>query len=379
MKTKKKILTIWIVLNLVSMGSLLAPHRELNWVSYVSYSIQFLLFLLAISIFRNEPIRKNRFIFLNFAILFAFSFLFHLYNFVGTVLFVDEPFARLYINQFVSLGAYYLFLALAIVYLTVDLLFRDFTVGSKYLVALLVVGIFFSYYYYPFFLDAKYAHHTQDVLDWKTLEKPYNEFKEKFGTPPAPEALAASTEMYTWNNGEKSGVLFPERRLERVQELYPYLEGSNYLILVYKPLYMNTIYMCVVCLGFILLFFGYQYMKDPPQGAYIEKIMFLFLVFCSMEILHAWSAVKSLEWQSFADMMGIGQYVSIGILLFIALFFALRLRFITSVKGEFYESELALRPTGVTRWRDSLDNIVIDSFFNRKLLLGRLFVGSRSK
>jgi hypothetical protein len=47
--------------------------------------------------------------------------------------------------------------------------------------------------------------------------------------------------------------------------------------------------MSVIGIGFILLFFGYQYMKDPPQGAYIEKMMFLFLLFCSMEILHAWS------------------------------------------------------------------------------------------
>lgn len=151
------------------------------------------------------------------------------------------------------------------------------------------------------------------------------------------------------------------------------------MILVYKPLYMNVIYMCILSLAFILLFFGYQYMKDPPQGAYIEKIMFLFLVFCSLEILHAWAFVKSLEWQAFAETMRIGQYVSIAVLLLIALFFALRLRFITSVKGEFYEQELALSPSGVTRWRDSLDNLVIEKFLDRKVLLGRMFVSPLKK
>ena len=136
---------------------------------------------------------------------------------------------------------------------------------------------------------------------------------------------------------------------------------------------MNAIYMCVLCMGFILLFFGYQYMKDPPQGAYIEKIMFLFLIFCCMEILHAWSFIKTVDWQTFSYVERLGKYVSVGILLLIAMFFGLRLRFITSVKGEFYEQELATSPTGITRWRDSLDNLVVEKFFNRKLLLGRMF------
>jgi hypothetical protein len=62
------------------------------------------------------------------------------------------------------------------------------------------------------------------------------------------------------------------------------------------------------------------------------------------------------------------------VLLFIAIFFSLRLKFITSVKGEFYEQELSASPAQVTRWRDALDNIVIENFFNRKTVLGRLFV-----
>ena len=114
-------------------------------------------------------------------------------------------------------------------------------------------------------------------------------------------------------------------------------------------------------------------MKDPPQGAYIEKMVFMLLLFCSMEILHAWAAIKALDWQTFAEIAGVGYYVSVVVLLFIAVFFGLRLRFIMSVKGEFYEQELGQSPTGVTRWRDALDTIVVESFFNRKLIHGRLF------
>ena len=382
MTRPKKLLLSWLIILLSFVGSFfLLPYKPTTLACVMTSGVQALLFLLSLFIVRHEPIAKNKFIFLNFAVLFSGSFLFHIYNFIGpdAVLFTDNAFARLYFQQYVSLGFYFFVLALAIVYLSIDALFRDFKTVQKYLIAFVIVGGFFGYYYHPFFVDPKAAHRTADILDWKTIEKAYTEYTEQYGTEPTPEALAERTDMYTWRNGERAGILFPAERTKRIQELFPYLSGSNYLILVYKPLYMNVIYMCVLGVAFILLFFGYQYMKDPPQGAYIEKIMFLFLVFCSLEILHAWSFVKSLEWQAFAETMKIGQYVSIGVLLLIALFFALRLRFITSVKGEFYEQELAVSPGAVTRWRDSLDNLVVEKFFDRKVLLGRMFVSPVKK
>ncbi len=382
MKRYHKIILLWLSLAAsLAVSIFVLPHKESPVASQINTVVQLLLFVISVYIVIEEPIKKNKFIFANFTCLFGVSFLFHIYNFVGpgALFFADNAFARLYYQQYVSLGFYFFVLALTIVYLAVDALFRDFKTVQKYVITLAIVGGFFGYYYHPFFTDPKAAHHTADILDWKTVEKAYTEYTQQFGIEPTPEALAERTEMYTWRNGQRVGILFPAERTKRIQELFPYLSGSNYLILVYKPLYMNVIYMCVLSVGFILLFFGYQYMKDPPQGAYIEKIMFLFLVFCSLEILHAWSFVKSLEWQAFADTMRIGQYVSIGVLLLIALFFALRLRFITSVKGEFYEHELAISPGAVTRWRDSLDNLVVEKFFDRKVLLGRMFVNPVKK
>jgi hypothetical protein len=102
--------------------------------------------------------------------------------------------------------------------------------------------------------------------------------------------------------------------------------------------------------------------------------MFFLFLFCSMEILHAWSFIKSVEWQTFHEMTSIGQYVSASILFMVSVFFALRLKFIRSVNGEFYEVEIVSRPTGITRWRDWLDDLVIAHFFNRRAILGRLFV-----
>jgi len=103
-------------------------------------------------------------------------------------------------------------------------------------------------------------------------------------------------------------------------------------------------------------------------------VMFLFLIFFTLEVLHAWSYVKSVEWNSFYEIMNVGQMVSIGVLALIGVFFLLRLRFITSPNGEFYEQEIATSPKGITRWRDIFDEIILDHFINSSNPKGRLFV-----
>jgi hypothetical protein len=290
------------------------------------------------------------------------------------LVFSHARFARFYFFQYVFMGAYFFLLGLAIVYLAVDALFRDFRTLHKYLMTLTIVGSFFGVYYSPSFFNTNYLYDTPDAKDLVVIDNAAKVCVARTGVDANPEEIASLVELHSWKDGKPVGSLYPSEELSRIIELFPYMRGSNYGILILKPLYMNSIYMSVMCVGFVLLFFGYQYLKDPPQGAYIEKIMFLFLIFCTMEILHAWSFVKSVEWQAFSDILGLGQILSTVVLFFIAIFFSLRLKFITSVKGEFYEQELSASPAQVTRWRDALDNIVIDNFFNRKTLLGRLFV-----
>ena len=376
MKRSTKILFLWSGSNLLFGASFFFPHKDISLSAIVSASIELLLLFVSLYIIRQEPVRKNKYIFVNFAIFFGLSISALLYYYVGTIFFTDQKFAGFYFYQYVFIGGYYSLLSLAIVYLTVDLLFRDFNAVYKYIIAIVIVGSFFGYYFHPFISDPKYAYNTSDVQNFKELSGPYEKFKQVNGVEPSPEQLAEVTELQIWKNGEAAGILYPVERLRRVYELYPYLSGDNFKILIFRPLYMVGIYMCVVCIGFILLFFGYQYMKDPPQGAYIDKITFLLLIFCSLEILHSWSFIKAVEWQTFSYVTLIGQYVSTAVLCMIAVYFALRLRFITSVKGEFYEHELAFSPTAVSRWRDSVDNIVIEKFFNRKRVLGRLFIDS---
>jgi hypothetical protein len=359
---------------------LLLPNRDVTLAGFLIRSLESLLFILSVQIVRREPTRKNKYIFVNFAAFFLLGFSAHIYSFIGPGLlfFTDERYARLYANQYVFYGLYFFLCAFSIAYLTLDVLFRDFRTYQKYLVTFAIVGAFFGYYYEGYVLDPKYTHHTADVADHKALYTAWEQYVSSHDDTPSPEILAGMTELSTWKNGRAVGTLYPEERLSRVRALYPYLP-DNYAVLVYKPIWFDVIHMCVVSIGFILLFFGYLYMKDPPQGAYIEKIMFLLLVMCSLEILHCWTAIKTIEWQAAGAVWMVGQYFSAIVFLLMAGAFAMRLRFITSIKGEFYEQELATSPKGVTRWRDAMDNLVVEKFFNRKLILGRMFVESPTR
>jgi hypothetical protein len=273
---------------------------------------------------------------------------------------------------------YYFALTVAIAYIVFDFLFKESRIVWKYLLSLGIAGGFLIVYFHPMILNPQYIYSTPDAKDLTILQSSYEEYLSKNGKAPSPEELAITFAATGNDLGESGYFSSPEHLAKRVSELYPYLAGeNNYAVLLVRPLYKNTISMCVLCLGLIVLFFGYQYVKDPPQGAYIDKIMFLFLIFCSMEILHAWSFVKSVEWSSFYEIMNMGQVISIVVLLLIGLFFFLRLKFITSPNGEFYEQEIETSPAGITRWRDMLDEVILASFFRRDGLLGRFFVDQK--
>jgi hypothetical protein len=374
--TARKIFWMWIAFVAIFSAILYAlPHRELTPSIFTNIIAQGLLALIAGALVKHESNSKNKFIFVNFAILFAVPIIGALALFIGPkyVLLTDDGYAYSYFRNYIGYGAYAFVLTFAVVYLTVDALFREFKTFSKYLIAFSIAGMFFGLYFHGFLLNPKYAYTTQDIMDWKTMDEAARSYVTEHKAYPDPAQLSASTDMYVWKSGYSVATLHPEARDARVAELYPYLADKNYEILLSKPVNYYVISMCVVAIGFILLFFGYQYMKDPPQGAYIEKMVFMLLLFCSLEILHAWAAIKALDWQTFAEIAGVGYYVTVAVLLLIAVFFGLRLRFIMSVKGEFYEAELEQSPTAVTRWRDALDTIVVESFFNRKLIHGRLF------
>ncbi len=372
MKLAKRIALIWGGALLLAIALLaILPHRELKLAESTIETITLLIGIVAFYIFLKEPNSKNKPIFLNFAISFGVWATYFLSTFVGKVFFTNQPFASFYSYQYFTAAVYFL-ISFSIVYVVFDSLFNDFKTYKKYVLTFMVVGGTFAYYFNPFFENPKYLYSTPDIVDFRAIRTSVAQLRESGKQDITPKDVAVITNLAAWDRGERVGTLFDDQKVRRVNELSPYLEGDNSYLLLLKPLYMNVIYMNVLSLVFVFLFFGYQYKNDPPQGAYIEKIIFLFLPFCSLEILHHFSYIKSVEWGTLVDLHRIGQYLTFVNLLILLVFFGLRLRFITSIKGEFYERELVSDPEHISRWRDAFDSLVVRHFLDPKALHGRL-------
>jgi len=378
MKKGTKILSVWAGVT-IGMALLIFKFEgeQRGDVPFLVTSIEFLVGLISIFLVVSEPNRKNKFLFLNFSLFFTLGILALVSNLIGPIISKIDQYFPFVLVHYVK-GIYYFVLVFAIVYLVIDSLFRDFSVVLKYATTTLIVGTFFAIYFGDFLVDPKYGYETADVQDFRSIDHKYAEILQISGKKPTPEEIASEITLPAWRENQRVGKLYSENNLLRIREIFPYLSGDNYMILLYKPINLYIIKMNVVACFFIILFFGYQYKKDPPQGAYVDKIMFLLMLFCSMEIFHAWSSIHAVEWEELIQIFVIGQYVTIFILLMIAAFFGLRLRFVTSVAGEFYENELVHSPQHITRWRDWLDNIVLHYFFNPKAVTG-VFFSQRAK
>ncbi|GJQ21841.1 MAG: hypothetical protein HBSIN02_21960 [Bacteroidia bacterium] len=376
----KRIFVIWASVVLFFLGLYaIVDHGEINRLSVVVNGLLLLLGIVALAVFLKEPSKKNKPVFLNFAIFFLLSIAGLIYPLIGHSLFTNSQFAPLYFYQYVSSGLVVFFLGLSIVYVAIDTLFNDLSMARKYIIAIAIVGSVASYYYHPYLSDPKYLYKTQDITDFKIVDDAVRGLQAEGVADPTPEQIGARVTLNVWRNGEPVGVLFPDQNVERIAFLLPYLQGANYALLLLKPIHLNIIYLEVLAIAFIFVFFGYQYKNDPPQGAYIEKIVFLFLPYCSLEILHFFSYVTSNDYATYQQLYSIAQYLVIFNLLNLLIFFSLRLSFITSIKGEFYERELVLDSEHISRWRDNIDSLVVRHFLNPKTIHGRLFAPREAK
>lgn len=373
MKHIKKILIIWGSLILSSGIIYVAfPHREANIAIIFNLIVQSLLFLISLYIFINEPTKRYKYLFLNFSIFFATPFLQYFHQFIGHSIFANNPYASVFSFQYTQ-SAIIFFQAFALTYLVFDLLFKNFKTYHKYLLTLVVVLTVFLYYFYPFFENPKYIYNTENIQKFKTVRDNRDNYYSENQKYPSAEELAARITLPVMNNGEQVGLLFPEENLRQIKSYLPYTEANNYLVLIWQPLYYNLIYMDVFVLLFIFLYFGYQYAKDPPQGAYVDKIMYMFLLIAGLDILHQFAVIKSIEFGSYMELFSIGQYFTTVVWCLVLIFFYARLRFIKSVVGEFYETELQENPEKISRWIDGIDRYILNHFTSSKDFKTRLF------
>ncbi len=369
MKVVYRVMMIWgAIVLLLTGGLLLFTHKEISNSSIITLLSQSLLMIISFFLIRYQPKSANKYVFINFFLFFSLSIVAYLHFFVGKSIFLNEKYANHLFFQYYS-ASFTFALGLSIVYLVIDSILQHLKTLQKYLISLSICSLFFVFYFYPLFHDPLYLYKTEDIHQWKTLANYVDQVQQ------IPEAsdLAQAVTLQSWQDNRPIGDLYPNENLARIEELIPYLEGENYRTLLTQPLFSSVINLEVMMIAFILLFFGYQYKKEPPQGAYMDKIVFAFLLFISTDILHYWGYMKSVEWSSLTEFFTIGQYISNFILIVLVVLFSLRLKFVLSPQGAYYESELATNPGGISRWRDIIDTIILMKFFKTRTVQGRLF------
>lgn len=373
MKQVKIAVLLWLS-NLMLFGFAYIIYKpELpNFIVILGNIVQLLLFYLSLMIFISEPTIKNRFVFLNFSLFFSNVFLQLVYNFGVYHLFLKSKYASVFAYQY-----FYIFfqmtLAFAIVYLVVDFLFRNFGVLRKYLIAFAIIFTLGTYYFINFFTSPDYLYNTENISYYKAVSKAIEDYRAENNREPLPNEILDKVELNILRENLNVGILNKEAKLAKIKNIMLYIESNSWIVLLYQPLHYNLLYMNVFILLFIFLYFGYQYAKDPPQGAYIDKIMYVMLFIVSLDSLHQWAFIKNVEYSEYMSLFDIGQYFSIAAYGGLVIFFYARLKFIKSVVGEFYEVELQTNPEGITRWIDGIDRFILNHFTNPRDLKGRLF------
>jgi hypothetical protein len=367
----RKIILIWIALVFLLVATQLLPHRHVPTLGIANIGLQVLLFLLCFQMARKDE-KAFRPALINLTILFGSCVLLYASNFIGSTFFRSERYLSVYYHEFVNKFGYNAILSLAVVYLIVDFLAQRRSTVAKYAISICVCSVMLVPLYYPYFKDPLHLYRTEEYSRYLEAKIAHDALlKEKAAEPTKDEI---SQRVLKGRNAVASGVGSQDRTKEEqeIQRLSSYIGGGSELILFWKPLNLATLYMSIMLVGVLIAFYFIKFFYDHPHGAYLEKIIFFLFFFSALEGLHAWAFTKSPSAQSYYSIHSIGQYLLVAVLLALVYVCSVRLRFLISPIGTYYERQVVFRPEMISRWRDEIDRLVLKSFLQKPPFAERL-------
>lgn len=325
----------------------------------------------AFVLFKVEIRKETRFVFLNYAIFFIVAGSFTVGpDFMTNRLHVMNEWSNFYLFQY-YLQLYFLLLWFSVTYFVVDHALRRLRVYQKYLLVALVVGGSCGYLCYPYFANPKYLYTLTDYRDYKAIRDAMKDLEKDGISKPTVEEIAS---VVRFQRPEGVNAVAAKGREIRVAEILPYFRGDDFGLLVMRPLWWTCFLMAAGSLLFLLVFVLYQYLVDPPESAYLEKIAWCLVLYCSFEVLHFYAFTQAGSWELFVQLEMLGGYVSVAAMIALLFLFFVRLRFVQSIEGTYYERQLEIDASHITRWRDAFDNWVLRQFMNPGELGGRFLI-----
>ena len=376
MNIYRRILGVWLLLALANAAGVLTSS-EGNWVLIGRMLIRdanALVCIISFTLYQREIRREVRYVFLNFSVFFFNGGLSgSLCEILIKLTSSNNPWVKFYYYQYHT-QLYFLLLALAVVYLVTDLVLKNWSVCARYVLAIAVASSVWGYLFFPYFLNPAYLHSTVDVLDYKAVRSAIENLRFKGITEPSSEEIANNVLFDGPRYAKVDTQSSNQERLRRVDEIRPYFRGDDVALLVFRPLWWSCFLIAVLCTLTIVSFFVYQYLADPPGWAYLEKIVWCLLLYCGFEAFHHYAFTRAQSWKTYEDLNVIGWYASMGVLIVLFLFMALRLRFILSIEGRYHEHRLETDALRVTRWRDAFDTWVLRQFMDTREIERRFII-----
>ncbi|GEM_PF-2321043 len=370
MKHELRIVTIWLVACLILRASLIFPHRDIGDVGIVNAGLQLLLFILSIQIAKNCD-SQQRYVFINFSVFFGFTLLLFATVFVGYSLFPGSLSAGAIYHVYVNKIGLNFTLLFALVFLSVEYYRPYWRAGRKYLITTTSTLALLAVFFYPYLFDPLHGRVEREYVAICKLTSAHSNFVKEFGREPVANDLADTLIAASSANGN---TLFRTKHdaVELVEDLVPYLKAGGVITIFWKPLDLKSIYVDGIVITLIVVILISLYRQNKPFGAYNDKILLLFLIFCSVEMFDTYGSTQSSSSENYKWIYEIGQYVGIMSFLIMVYTFDLKLRFVLSVTGKYYERVLHEAPAKITRWRDEIDTFILKTFFKQTAITRQL-------
>ncbi len=360
-----------MVMVVVSCFAFLSHNRIVLFSTYRQVALM-ILGIVAVGLVLVETQSRNKVMFSLFVLLGMQQILDLLYNFVP-IIFPENRFAGHSYFQYVTsgLGLFIQSTCLAGCAVLMNSRIRTWLAMSLVSVSFAVV---FVMEFHPLLLNSRYLYTTPDITDFRIIDRAWTEVYQTNRGKVTPEAVAGRIGLSRWEKGKRTGELSYEEAIRRVEEIEPYLFGNNYNMLIYQPLnglwWQTSAFTGVVILLTLLNWF----LGGSPSGVYFERISVIVLSFSIFEVFHFHTYTNLASYSNYLDYFNIGALLSLLTVVILVLVFFLRLRFLLSHEGQYYESRLARGSAYIARWRDGFDNYVIQKLFGRNPFRARFLI-----
>jgi hypothetical protein len=381
MKANCKIVLLWI-LSCLLIGADRVIYAEFEGISKADglvYCSSALLGIVSFYLWKKELRLGTRCVFGNISLWFlGNAILSPVFELCRHSLSWLDPWCRIWFYQYYLL-LYFFLLFVCVLFLVIDQFLANRRLLEKYAIVLIASGILWTIVAYPYVSDPKVLAKEPAYLDYVAIRLTLDHLKSTGNASPAMSEIASSIALDKRTVNMPLAALGKDKREQRIAEILPYIPDINGVLLLYEPLWTRCALIALACAILLVGLSVWQYVVDMHVSAYLEKIAWCLLLFCICEALHFYLYTKASDSGLQHIMEVIGQYLSTSIIFIISILCLIRLHFIDTVEGKFYERWLMNDPSRITRWRDSFDNWILRQFMDPGELDRRFLMQRRNR